>query len=212
MAITLTQLRAHVRRRFEQDTTVRLEDERLDEAINEGMVDLAENTEFYERNATVNQIAGRTYYDLRGVLSPNFIRPKAVYNSQTGLWLEKVASKELVMDRWELDTGDARVWFARGLYHLGVHPHTNANAGTFKIYYSCVPSELVSGSDTVTDLPADHGGAIELYALYDLYAQEGLTEMAMKNWELYGEAVASLRDQTTRRVVRARSGTMGRRR
>jgi hypothetical protein len=212
MAITLTQLRAHVRRRFEQDTSVRLEDERLDEAINEGMIDLAENTEFYERNTTVNQIAGRTYYDLRGILSPNFIRPKAIYNSTTGLWLEKIASKELVTDRWELDTGDARIWFVRGLYHFGVHPHTNANAGTFKIYYSCVPSELVNGSDTVTDLPVDHGGAIELYALYDLYAQEGMTEMAMKNWELYGEAVGSLRDQSKRRVERARTGTMGRRR
>jgi hypothetical protein len=184
----------------------------LNEAINEAMLDLSEATEFYEKNVTVTQIAGRTYYDLRGILSPNFIRPKAIYNSKTGLWLNQVATKDLIVDRWELDTGDARIWFQRGLYHFGVHPHTTANAGTFKIYYSCNPDELVNGSDTVTDLPHDYDGVIQLCALSDLYSQEGLTEMAVKYWQLYKEGEEGLRDQTRQRVERARTGTMGRRR
>jgi len=210
MATNLSDIRSTVRDRYESNSTVRLSDDRLDAAINDGVEELSERTEAFESYVVVPVKSGRTYYDIRNFLPDEAIKVTSVWLPSENWWLEYMPPRKFTWREWERTNGASRNWFMRGLFHLGVFPHLAANTGVMHVYFKHIHPPL---SNTWSEIyvPEDFVEAVEEYALYDLYAQDRETGKALLHWAGFVERAKPLRDLVERRGKRPRAGRMANR-
>lgn len=208
---TFAELKASIRARYESSSTTRLSEERLEKVLNEGIEEVAERTEFYETYIVVPILGGRTYYDLRGILPDEAIRVTNIWVPKTHWWLKGAHMREFPFWQWEKAAGSPRRWWMRGLLHMGVFPRldttpedSSSDASHMHVYFTAVPKALTSASQRIYQLPPDLYDAIEEFAMYDLYVQDGETPKGLQHWAHFKEMIELLKHHKEKRIVQAR--------
>lgn len=203
---------SRVRVKYESESAVRWDDSALLKSVNEGLDDLALMTGFYERHVVVPIQADIQYYDLRGFTPETVLSITAIYSTQRKDWLAAITSNEL--DRfnpmWEQSAGSPIKYFTHGIYWWGVWPRANnAVDGFFWVYFKGLPPHFGHAQSVLDDLPDDFVPALEDYALYDLAAQDGMTDRALRYWASYLDRAKRFASFVDKRLTRAATMTMG---
>lgn len=186
----------------------------IDRAINEGLQELSDATEFYERYFTLQLRNYASYYDLRTACPETILRVTACFNPANNLWLKPTDTKDLdfrTARQWELVQGEPQKFFVRGLWWFGVFPAGPSTNGWLRVYYRAVHPDLTNSSQSPQQLPEDYHSALCDYAVYTLLADDMETDQALQYWNRYKEAETKLAIQCSPggRIARARIGSMG---
>lgn len=204
--ITLASIRARARTRFEAESTSRWIDKPFNDAINNGLDELSEDTLFYEQFAEFNTVSGRTYYDLRGLDSDEFICVTSVWSDARQTWLNPT-DEALLGREWEQQTGPPTDYFLNGLFHLGLFPQPTSSTDRVRVYFASLAPHFVHDQSVQMELPDDYIPALIEYALYELSIIDGESQKAVKHYKNYVAMAKELDDKrskrgSTNRVVR----------
>jgi hypothetical protein len=193
--MTLAEMKTAVRRKLNAvGITAYFSDDDIADSLQEGLDEMADVSEYYEREATIGLLTGRTYYDLTSLLPNTFLSPRRCWNTTTQHWLRPTDVREQDSQnfvQWELTYGEPEAYLMRGQWWFGVWPRNSNDVGGVRVYFTAIPDAL-----TDTDTPAFpvefHPGVVD-YALCDLLGQEKETAKALEYWksfEIYAEALA----------------------
>ena len=207
--MNFSQLQSEVRRRLNEPSAVFWTDADIQNALNEGLAELADRTEYYERWANILMQTDRSYYDLRSLLPYEVLTPTRIYNAVTSAWLRAADTRNLDgrYATWETVGGEPGEFFIRGAWWLGVFPRPSVDGTALRLYYTAQPPALVVDEDLPEDLPVEFHAALVDYALADCYAQERETKKAeawMKSFEGYAarlRMVVESRSSVVRKAV-----------
>lgn len=192
--MTLAEMRTEVFRRLNENSVSpdfwALAD--VDEAINDGLDEISDASEWYERQASIQVLNRRPYYDLRTVLQDDTIlSPNRALNSQTLRWLEPTHVRTLdyhTYRRWEsITVSQAEKMFLRGMWWLGFFPQAGSdNTGFVRFWYKAMPPHLTATTDS-PGFPQEYHYGLVAYAISDLLGQDGETKKALTWWKKYQE-------------------------
>ena len=188
------QLQTEVRRRLGDATTAFFSAQDIKDAINEAYAEMADATEFYEREANLNTIAGHTYYNLLNILPDTFLSPRRIYNPTLSRWLIPTDARQLDYygwKQWELIYGPPEKLLMRGNWWLGVWPRTTDDVPILRVYHTAIPPPLTADSDTPAFPQEFHKGLVDC-AESDLMSQQRETTKALKLWASYKAIEAEL--------------------
>jgi len=177
-------------------------DDDVGDALNEGLAEISDATEWNESYAIVGLYQNQTYYDLRTTLSDTILAPRFCFNTQTNRWLDPVDVRDLdyrTYVRWEVNTGEPQMMFIRGLWWLGLYPKPAGDGGTMKLYFSALPPDMDEGTDG-PGFPDEFQRGLIHYALYDLMAQDSETRESLRHWALYKSFEERLRKYVSGRM------------
>lgn len=163
-------------------------------AINDGYMELADASEFYERTTPIQQLARQTYYDLRGFLfnSGPILTIRRLFVPSTTEWISATQVRDLDGEayatvsapRWESIPGAIRNFFLRGLFWLGIVGRPTTDENVVRIHHSSLPDPLEEDDD-VPLIPEEFQQGIAYYAAYDLLCRDREVTMAMDHWKKY---------------------------
>ena len=201
-----------IRIKYESESNVRWDDDSIMKSINEGLDDLSLETGFYERRVVLPIQADVQYYDLRGFTPETVLSLTAIYSTSRRDWLAATTAEEL--DRfnplWEQSEGDPVKYFTRGIYWFGVWPRGRSDTqGFFWVYFRGLAPHFTHPQSVLDDLPDDFVPALEDYALYDLSAQDGMTDRALRYWDSYKQRKERLAKFVDGRLSQAAFMRMG---
>lgn len=217
--MTKADLRQHVQRQLRepragQTSGVYFSDADIDQAINDGYMELSDASEWYEEYLEFDLLANRPYYDLFRLIGTFFLSIRPAFDEQVNRWLRPSNVRQLDGNdrRWERVIARPQHQFLRGLRWLGLYPRTNADGTTVKQYYTRLPIPLCEDTDEPGFPEAFHIGCVD-FALTDLYAEDGETVLALAAWADYLERESALikwvdsrEDRPLQRVFGAASG------
>lgn len=183
------------------DDAVFWSDEDIDVAINEGYEEISDAIEWNETYQTVEILKSRPYYDARSVLRSGFLVLGPAYNTTTSRWL--LPSVVVEMDRgdgrWEERIAEPERILIRGLFFFGYWPVKGEEEGSIKQYYKALPTPL-SDDDDVPGFHSTFHEALVEYALFDLFAQDGETDLSKAAWGEYLALEAAAQQYYDRRA------------
>ena len=198
--MTLAEMKTDVRRRLNESGSEFFSDDDIATALQEALDEMADITEFSEREATIGLLTGRTYYDLTSVLPDTFLSPRRGWNTVTQRWLKPTDARDLdehTFVQWELTYGEAVSYFLRGNWWLGAWPRNSTDTGGLRVVYTSIPSAL-SDSDSPAFPVEFHDGVVE-FAQADLLGQERETQKALLHWAAGMEYAARLSEHVQKR-------------
>lgn len=210
-----TALKLEVTRRLDESSSspVFWTQAQIGESINKGLREIADATEYYETSDTIALTAATYAYDLTDStwsFSPTILSVRACHNDQTNRWMRPTTVKE--MDRkyakWETQVGEPDQYMLRGLWWLEFDLAVSSTAGTVTVYYTALPTDLSSGSDT-PGFPQEYHLALVDYALYDCLCQEGENTKSLYYYGRYKEREEGLRRYVQQRLIHDRVGAFG---
>lgn len=188
--MTFLELRNEVRRRLREttDSPTMWSDADIDGALNEGLAELADQTEFHEKWQYVEILYDRPYYDMRTIARDSFLVCGAAFNSTTNRWMIPTSSHDMDQGnfRWEERGAEPERFLVRGLWWVGYWPVKHVQDGEIKQYYIGIPDPMSADSDAPPLHTAHHYALVE-YALADLFAQDSETDLAWASWKEYLE-------------------------
>jgi hypothetical protein len=204
------EMQSGVRTRLDESTAVFWSDQDIKDALNEGLFELSDATEWYERMATIPLWSTRSYLDLRCILPDTFLGPKRMINNQTGKWLvpSSVKTQDHRAAQWEKTSAEPEEFFTRGLWWMGFYPKPPNDLGSARMYFSALPPLMDDDTDE-PELPEEYHMGIICYAVYDLLAQDAETEKALMWWAEYVQYETKLRDYVETRITRDKVGRLG---
>jgi len=176
------------------------------EALNDGLEEISDATEWFERNRAVPHVADQLYYDLTTSLgSDQILTPKHAFNNQTNRWLEFKSARDLDNERleWETVTGEEEKCLLRGLWWFGIFPHSSTATGSFTLYYTAIPPSMVEDADS-PNFPEEYQYGLIEYAIGDLRAQERNYDDALRHFNEYLRYEQGLAHYVQGRVSRDR--------
>ncbi len=180
------QMQTEVRRKLNETSATFWTNDDIQEALNEGYGEISDETEWYEREATIQTTANRLYHDLRSILGDTFLSLRRVWNATTEEWLYPTGHRE--MDggyrQWELVQGEPRQVYIRGLWWLAQWPKRPVDDGRSRVVYTAIPPAMDDSTDEPEFPKEFHRGIVE-YALSDLLSQERETKKAVACWNQY---------------------------
>ena len=198
-------MQTDVRRRINESSTVFFTAQDIKDALNDGLEEISDATEWYERQATIDWTVGEIYTDLSTVLPDTILSILRCWNTTTQRWLDPTDPWEMDYHsyrQWELTTGQPQKYFIRGLWHLGIWPAPDS-AQKIRVVYTAIPPAMSADADD-PDFPKEfHFGLID-YALSDLYSQERETTKAFDRWTRYLTTEERLRQDVNHRQSLAR--------
>lgn len=156
-------------------------------AINEGLEEMADETEYDETDENLSITANTTYYDLSDTTTPVInsviLTLKSAFNNQTNHWLETshVREYDARFREWENATGEPTSMILLGLWWLRFDRYKTTTSGTVRLFYTKMPTALSANGDTPGFPQEFHYGLIA-YALYDLLQQDGEMNKSLKFW------------------------------
>lgn len=193
--MTFGEMQADARRKINEATSVFFSDQDIKDGLNEGLMEMADATEYFERYVNVSMLAGRTYYDLTSLTPETFLSPRRIWNATTQKWLEPTDCREQdyhTVVQWELTHGEPGKYLLRGNWWLGVFPKCSADGTVLRVYHTALP-DLMSASTDEPDFPREfHAGVVEL-GMSDLLSQVRETARALKYWASAQSYVEGLR-------------------
>ena len=208
--MTLAEMRTEVFRRLNESSVSPdfWSEADVDEALNDGLAEISDASEWFERHASIPALHQRPYYDLRTVLQDDTIlAPGRCLNVQTNRWIEPTYVRDLdyhTYRRWEsIATGQMERMFLRGLWFLGFFPQASADSGYVRLWYKAIPPPLVNATDEPGFPREFHYGLVE-YAVGDLLGQEGETKKALTKWAAYQQKEDGLTAYTDKRQAKDR--------
>ena len=201
--MTFGEMKAEVFRllRESSSTPVFWQVEDIAEALNEGYMELSDQTEWYEPFEVVSLLDNQPLYDARTLFPHPFLRAGAAYNQTTSRWLIPTSYGELDRGdrRWQQRVAEPGYFLVRGLWWLSYWPFQGLNSGAVKQYYRALPPPLVSDSDEPGFHTSHHYALVE-WALFDLYAQDAETDLAWSHFKRYLEYELKMTGQTGNRL------------
>ncbi len=176
-------MKRDVRRKLDEVSALFWTDQEVVDAINEGLAEMADATEYFERQAHLNLLAGRTYYDLTSILPDTFLSPRRAWNTTTETWLRPSGPREHdgKYAQWELTNGEPETYFLRGNWWLGVWPRKPEESSSIRLYYTGMPDPMTNDTDEPTFPREFHPGVVAI-AISDCLAQERETAKALEYW------------------------------
>jgi hypothetical protein len=194
--MTFAELKADLYRRLEESSVspVFVSEDDIEDALNDGYLDLSDATEWREVWRTVDLLAGRPYYDLRTLFRDvNVLTPLGAFHEDTNRWLTPISPRDLDggYARWEQVSGPPDRLFTRGLWWIAYHPAIGSATGTVKQYVTALPDPLEDDDDE-PGFDEDFHPALVEYALAEILPQYGEVTAALKAWEAYGAYEAGL--------------------
>lgn len=195
--MTFATLRAEVFRRLQESATSpafwTVAD--VDTVLNEGLAEMSDETEWYERSLEIDLLSKQRYYDLRTILPEPLLTIGACQNMTTQRWLTPATTTDLDTQyrHWERTLGEPAYSLVRGLWWLGTYPRPSADLGTMTLQYTALPDELAEDDDEPGFPDALHYGLVE-YALAELWAWDAETTKASQAWAAYLAYETALRN------------------
>ena len=186
--MTFAKIRAEVFRRLREssDSPVMWSDVDVDEVINEGYMEISDETEWYEKWQMVDLRPNQPYYDLRSLLRRPYLRLGAAYNTTTSRWLVPGSPVEFDLGdrRWQSRLAEPSSFFVRGSWWLCYWPVQESEVGAIKQYYKALPPAL-SDDDDEPGFSFNYHYALVEYALAELFAQDAEVDLAWQAWQEY---------------------------
>lgn len=180
------------------------------DAVNDGYLELSDESEWFEEEMGLPLMKDRPYYDLFSIIGPIFLSIKPAFDEETNRWMNP--SHVRLMDdrdrRWERNQGRPQRIFMRDLRWLGAWPRTPDDGTYVKTYYTRLPELLCEDTDEPGFPEAFHMGCV-YFALADLYAQDGETALALAAWADYQKIEAALTRWVDARIGRPVFRAMG---
>lgn len=208
--MTLAQMRAMVRQRLNQTSAVPADDDTIDAALNNGYAEISDASEWHETWEAVDILNRRPYYDARTVLSETMLSVGPAFNLTTNRWLapSDVTDLDRRDRRWEwvtAATGAPILNFTRSPWFFAYWPRANGDgsSGKIKQYFTSLPEPLTEDSDVPGFSSPFHEGLVE-YAIYELWAQQGETKIALDAWARYLGYETGLIQDVQQRALDAR--------
>lgn len=201
--MTLAEQRGEVFRRLNESATApvfwTVAD--VDEALNAGLMELSDASEWHEEYFEIDLLNNRPYYDMRTVIGPSFLALGRGWDEQTSRWLipTSVPTLDAHDRRWERVTGEAQRIQVKGLWWLGLYPRIQSDVGLIKQYYTSLPKPMVEDTDEPGFPETYHDGCI-WFALTELWAQDAETKRAMAAWKMYLDIEGGLVDWVNERA------------
>lgn len=158
----------------------------VDAALNDGLRELSDATDWNETHRRVDLLADRPYYDARRVLSDGLLTIGPAFHSATNRWLIATSPRDFgVGDRWARTAGSPQRLLVRALWWIGYWPltHTDRDSSVTQ-YFTELPAPLVEDDDEPAFPETFHAGCLA-YAVADLWAQDGETTLALAAWQEY---------------------------
>jgi len=159
----------------------------VEDALNDGLMEITDETEWNETWRTVDLLMDRPYYDIRTVFADvEVLTPGRAFNETTNRWLQPCIATELDVTyrRWERVDGQPQFIQMRGLWWLGYWPITASESGTVKQYATVLPAAMEDDTDEPGFEEVFHLALVE-YALSVLWPQMGEVTRAMEAWQRY---------------------------
>jgi hypothetical protein len=187
----------------------------IQSSINDGIEELSDATEFYERTFTLTCRPYATYYDLRTLVpsDPTILRVVSIWNPTRNQWLDPMTTQDLdyrTSRQWELVNGDPRMWFMRGMWWLGIFPTSTADPGpALGVQYRALHPRMTDPTEVPQQLPEDQHSCLVDYAMYDLLSKDAETQKAINYWNLYFEREKIVAARVGSRISRDRLPRMG---
>jgi hypothetical protein len=183
--MTFGEMQDRTRTRLNELTSAFFSDDDIQTSLNEGYAELADATEFYEREAMVPLLKWRTYYDLSLILPDTFLSPRRAYNPRTSRWMIPTDDREMdfhTFVQWELTKGEPEKYLMRGNWWLGVFPKPDRDSEGLRLIYSAIPSDMTDDDEEPVDIPREFHQGIMYYAISDLMSQQRETVKAIRFW------------------------------
>lgn len=205
-----SEMQSEVRTRINEATANFYSDDDIKDALNEGLMELSDATEWYERMTNIPLWKHRTYFDLRELLSDTFLAPKRCINHQTGKWLEptSVRTQDRRAAQWEVTAAEPLELFMRGIWWMGFYPKPPNDTGHARLYFSALPPEMSSDTDE-PEMPEEYHMGIVAYAIYDLLCQDAETAKALFWWNEYLGYERDLYSTVQSRITKDKVGILG---
>jgi hypothetical protein len=186
--MTFGEIKAEVFKRLRESSTspVFWTEDDVGDAINEGLGEISDSSEWYERVKVVNLLKSRPYYDVYAFLDRCFLRIDAAYNTTTSRWLthEHHSNLDSGDNRWEMRVAEPDRLLFRGIRWLSYWPYKGTPTGTIRQYFVSIPKTLCDDADVPGFPEQFHYGLVD-YAFYDLMSQDGETDQALEAWKAY---------------------------
>jgi hypothetical protein len=181
------EMRTKTRRKLNEASATFWTDTDINDALNEGYAEMADASEFYERQAMVPTLKGRTYYDLSLILPDTFLSPRRAYNPVTSRWLDP--TDPLQQDhhnfvQWELTQGEPIRYLMRGNWWMGVWPKPAQDGPGMRLLYTAIPEAMSADTDEPL-FPVEFHEGIPEFAISELLGQSRVTTLALAHWKRY---------------------------
>lgn len=205
-------MKAEVRRKLAEHSSglVYWTASEIGDAVNAGLMEISDATEWNEAHVRLPLLSHRRYYDLRTAIGETFLAIRPAFDDQTNRWL--IPSTTVNMDardrRWEMSDGEPERLFTRGPFILGVWPEPQTDFGTLKQYYVGLPDPLVDDEDEPAFPETWHYACVD-FALTDLWAMDGETAFALQAWAAYLEGETALAAWVNHRAAEAARTGLG---
>ena len=184
--MTFGEMQTKVRLKINEATSAFFSDDDIQNAINDGFAEMADATEYFEREAMVPLIKRHTYYDLSLILPDTFLSPRRIYNPRTSKWLVPTTPRELDKEwaQWETVDGEPEKYFLRGNWWLGVFPRPTKDSEGLRLVYTAIPEDMSDDSDE-PDFPREFHEGLIAFSMSDLMAQQKEPKKALQYWASY---------------------------
>lgn len=203
-----------------QDTTLReLEEatsspvfhtrDEVKDALNQAYQDLAEETEFYEKDLTIDLVANQLHYDL-AELDPTVISIRRIHNDQNSrfMYVRTVPQMDGAYQNWTEVTGQPEIVVPRSVLVFAVWPMAAVSSGTLTAKVAATPPSLSADADTPAFPDPFHRALIER-AKAELLPAEREVAKARRCMDRYRVLAAALREWVTGRASKAGSSLFG---
>lgn len=178
-------------------------------ALNDAYRRLAEETEFYEKDLTVNLVASQLHYNL-GSLDPTVISVRRVKNDQTDrfMYVRTVDQMDAAYQKWTSITGSPEILVPRSILVFAIWPMSAVSSGTLTAKVGAIPAELSADGDTPPFPETFHRVIIE-GAKADLFATEKEAVKAKRAMDKFRAGSGALRAWVASRASKALTGVIG---
>lgn len=198
--MTLGEMKSDVRRRLNESGTVFFSDDDIAESLQEGLDEIADICEYYEREMTLSLLRGRTYYDLTSLTPETFLSPRRGWNTTTQRWVRATDYREQddqTYSQWESVSGQPEAYLMRGNWWLGVWPRNSSDVGGLRFYHTAIPESLADDDEPA--FPREFHPAAAEFALFDLLGQQRETEKALLLWTSFLSYCTRLKQHVDKR-------------